>query len=190
MSIYLKACVKCHGDVAELSDIYGPYFDCLQCGQQPKSIAMKGNQKNVPISIDKNIELLWILSSQKPISSEGHPLTASLEKRLKDLEQHQYVLMEGTTESSGSGNYKMTPKGTSVVDEYRSFISKVEEGVKSIKGSSFVISYQLVDEDGKLTLMGKYAVKTSKTLSEFIEDIYPMAAISLENLEPTSPPKQ
>ena len=28
---YLKSCPKCHGDVYESSDVYGPYASCMQC---------------------------------------------------------------------------------------------------------------------------------------------------------------
>ena len=184
--LYLKACGKCNGDVAELSDIYGPYLDCLQCGRQPISIAIKENQKNVPVSIDRNVQLLWSVSSQRPMP-HGDALSGSLEKRLKDLENHQYITMEKNSEDSSSGAYKITPDGKSVIKGYLDFIRKVETKVKSVKGSGFVISYELVDEDGKLTMMGEYAVKQSKVLSKFVEDIYPMAVISLEDPEKEPP---
>ena len=29
---WLKSCPRCHGDLYEKADIYGPYIDCLQCG--------------------------------------------------------------------------------------------------------------------------------------------------------------
>jgi len=30
--LYLKACPRCKGDLAENVDMYGPYRECLQCG--------------------------------------------------------------------------------------------------------------------------------------------------------------
>ncbi len=32
MTIKLKGCPKCKGDLYLVSDIYGRYVDCLQCG--------------------------------------------------------------------------------------------------------------------------------------------------------------
>ncbi len=35
---YLKACPRCRGDIHFNSDVYGDYYQCLQCGRyfQPK----------------------------------------------------------------------------------------------------------------------------------------------------------
>ncbi len=175
--LYIKGCTTCGGDVAELSDMYGPYLDCMQCGRNP-AVAIKEGLKNAPISIDESIELLWLLSSQKPINPKEHPLTGSLEKRLKDLEQHKYVAQEG---AEPDVHYAVTQKGKEVVDGYRSFVQK------ALNGGSLVISYNLVGEDGNLTMIGRYAIKHSKILSEFVGDIYFMAVISLEDLETESP---
>ena len=30
--LFLRACPRCRGDVVEQSDVYGPYYECLQCG--------------------------------------------------------------------------------------------------------------------------------------------------------------
>jgi hypothetical protein len=30
--LWLKACPRCHGDVQDGSDRYGPYVACIQCG--------------------------------------------------------------------------------------------------------------------------------------------------------------
>jgi DNA-directed RNA polymerase subunit RPC12/RpoP len=32
MTLYLKACPRCHGDIALDDDQYGRYMECLQCG--------------------------------------------------------------------------------------------------------------------------------------------------------------
>jgi DNA-directed RNA polymerase subunit RPC12/RpoP len=32
MTLYLKACPRCHGDIALDNDQYGRYMECLQCG--------------------------------------------------------------------------------------------------------------------------------------------------------------
>jgi hypothetical protein len=29
---WLKACPRCHGDLHQESDFYGPYVACIQCG--------------------------------------------------------------------------------------------------------------------------------------------------------------
>ena len=29
---YFKACPRCHGDLFEDTDVYGPYIACMQCG--------------------------------------------------------------------------------------------------------------------------------------------------------------
>jgi len=29
---WLKACPRCHGDLHEETDFYGPYVACIQCG--------------------------------------------------------------------------------------------------------------------------------------------------------------
>ncbi len=30
--LWLKSCARCHGDLYEDSDFYGPYIACLHCG--------------------------------------------------------------------------------------------------------------------------------------------------------------
>lgn len=30
--LWFKSCRRCHGDLAENSDMYGPFISCLQCG--------------------------------------------------------------------------------------------------------------------------------------------------------------
>jgi DNA-directed RNA polymerase subunit RPC12/RpoP len=32
MTLYLKACPRCHGDIALDDDQFGRYMECLQCG--------------------------------------------------------------------------------------------------------------------------------------------------------------
>ena len=32
VTVYLRACPRCCGDMLALEDLYGPYRSCLQCG--------------------------------------------------------------------------------------------------------------------------------------------------------------
>jgi len=47
MTLYLKACPRCHGDIALDDDQYGRYMECLQCGFLIRS---KAEEKSVPVT--------------------------------------------------------------------------------------------------------------------------------------------
>lgn len=188
MPIYFKACPRCHGDVAELSDIYGAYLDCLQCGSTPLQLVVNRlNTKSSGISIDAHIETLWMLDGKgkmSAFSSDGLVKDKSLEKRLKAMGQHGYVavaLSNGKAYAPENENYGITSKGREALGAYKVFVKKIREHPESKNAE--VSSYELVDEDGNLTLIGEYAIRTSKVLSDFISAIHPMATISLESKE-------
>lgn len=179
MTVYLKACQKCGGDVAELNDKDGDYFDCVQCGSQPSRIIANFSRQNAPLSIDENIELLLRVSGNKliPIATE------TLERRLLDLQQHGYIRKKEEKNEGNKMGYAIMPDGENVIGEYLGFVKKVDSNVKSIKGNTFAVSYELVDEDGNLTLFGVYVIKASPTLSKFVDDMYPMATLSIDGEE-------
>lgn len=186
MEIYLKSCQKCGGDVYRSSDMYGDFLDCLQCGNMP-DVPINGKKNSELISIDRYVEDLWSLNSRVVLispSSINHGKNAeALEKRLQDMERYGYVLVsnEGDETAKNGNNYEITSEGRIVVNGYRSLIRKIKEHERSNKDEGTIISsYELVDEDGNLTLFGRYAIKTSTILSEFVDDIYPMATLSSE----------
>lgn len=39
MPFILKGCMKCGGDVSLERDLYGPYGDCIQCGEHYENIS-------------------------------------------------------------------------------------------------------------------------------------------------------
>jgi len=43
--IYLKTCPRCHGDMIAVSDHYGRYTQCLQCGfeTEPRKVAQQSS---------------------------------------------------------------------------------------------------------------------------------------------------
>ncbi|MFP6678993.1 MAG: hypothetical protein VB824_02400 [Dehalococcoidia bacterium] len=45
MTLYLKACPRCEGDIALDDDQYGRYMECLQCGY---TIRPKAEDKPTP----------------------------------------------------------------------------------------------------------------------------------------------
>ena len=191
MPVYLSACPRCSGDLYEASDMYGDFLDCFQCGYMPNIIGTNSSKRNSEsTSIDRYVEDLWLLNSRvAPISpsSIGHGKNAeALEKRLQDMERYGYVLVsnEGDETAKNGNNYGIASEGRIVVNEYRSLIRRIKEHERSNEdGGTIIGSYELVDEDGKLTLFGEYAIKTSTILSEFVDDIYPTATLSSEVFE-------
>ena len=188
MPIYFKSCPRCDGDVFKGSDLYGAYLDCLQCGSMPSQLVIKSsNRKESGISIDAHIETLWVLEKIGKISAFSHDglvKNEPLEKRLKVMTQYGYVAVEssnGNTNAPENGNYRTTPKGGKVLSDYKELVKKIREDPK-LKNTE-ISSYELVDEDGKLTLIGKYFVQASPVIAEFIDDIYPMATLSTETPE-------
>lgn len=194
MPIYFKYCKRCGGgDLFIGSDMYGAYLDCLQCGFTPPQLVIDGsNTKKSGISIDAHIGTLLVLDKRGKISAfspDGLVEDRSLEKRLEAMAQHDYVAVassNGKTYSPENESYAITPKGREALDAYMEFVKKILEYQKSKKAetkNAKISSYELVDEDGNLTLIGEYAIKASKVLSEFIKAIYPMATIPLESEE-------
>ena len=48
MTLYLKACPRCHGDIALDDDQYGRYMECLQCGHESEPVA-EAEQESQPL---------------------------------------------------------------------------------------------------------------------------------------------
>lgn len=42
--LLFKACARCHGDMVYQTDIWGPYMNCLQCGNYVYLIEPKPKQ--------------------------------------------------------------------------------------------------------------------------------------------------
>src|SRR3989338_8172543 len=138
MPIHFKACPRCYGDVAGLSDMYGAYFDCIQCGSMPDQLVINGsNRKESGISIDANIETLGVLNSRGEISAfslDRLVKDESLEKRLKAMGQYGYVavaLPNGKTVVPEHKTYSITLKGKEVLDTYMVFVKNIREKPES-----------------------------------------------------------
>ena len=189
MPIYFKACPRCNGDIVDLSDMHGDYLDCLQCGYNPP-IILDERRKNNGISIDGHVEALWSLQLNGIISKaalSGDPNTTFLEERLENMAKYGYVEMSSYKENGKKEMYfKLEEKGKVVINAYRSLVRNVLKRQKT-NGSrtSPISSYELVDEDGKLTLIGTYFGQRSPIIAQFVGDIYPMATISIESPETT-----
>ena len=185
MPIYLKSCLRCNGDVAELRDIYGTYLDCVQCGSQPMTLPNE-RRKRGSISIDDHVEALWLLQKSVVISEatlSANPNAMPLQKQLENMTRYGYVDYERKGKKEGM-YYTINKKGKSVVNAYRTLIKTVLNSWRSNGNKRNAISsYELVGEDGKLTLIGEYFVKASPVIAEFVEDIYPMTTLSIEHQE-------
>lgn len=185
--MYLKSCPRCSGDLYTTYDTDGPLIDCIQCGYQTPVVTKKVRNPDERISIDRHIEILLALSRGRPLDTlEGNPvLIGMLEKRLSEMLQHEYVTTVGESngQEGSKAGYELTPAGNNVVEAYREFVGRIGIPPKSVRGRSIVISYELVDEDGNLTVIGTYAIKASKILSEFVNAVRPMATISPDKSE-------
>lgn len=187
MAIYFKSCEKCSGDMFVGGDAYGIYLDCIQCGFMPPQLVInRPDTKWRGTSIDAHIGTLLVLEGRGEISafsSDGLVKDESLEKRLKAMAQYGYVVAasDGRTNAPKNEHYEITPKGREALGAYREFVRRISEHQKPTNAG--ISSYELVDEDGNLTLIGRYAIKSSEFLAEFIDSIYPMATISLESQE-------
>jgi hypothetical protein len=55
MKYWLKECPKCHGDLREEANTFGPYITCMQCGYTLKHteeirLKLDGTLKHVPVT--------------------------------------------------------------------------------------------------------------------------------------------
>lgn len=175
----------------------------IQNGRQPGDNPLlidAGDNLEQALKRDETVELLSTLAgSEKALALRKLAPRAKfeegkLEELLGNLINLGYVsiserLYKGKRQGSNvpsTSLYTITSTGREVVAEYTGLVEKVD-AVQGANGSKSeqLSTYELVDEDGNITLFGMYAIKASKALYKFIDDMHLMAILSIDSAEIT-----
>lgn len=54
MTVYYRACPRCHGDLQVNKDVYGEYKECLQCGYMLDTLDKIKRNDNYHLSKEKS----------------------------------------------------------------------------------------------------------------------------------------